>query len=176
MKSDYQYNYKLKHNEIPAIIDVETGETKSLKFKQKSTIPPHQELFEPNASFTKTFSNSWRYLDKVLEPYEYKAAHKLALKAKAFTNSLEPLNDDTIINDLVSELGISKNRVKPVLQKLFDIGVYGKFEVAQGNEGYKKYWILNPYLSFNGKLIDSAIANLFRYTKVAKAFRGEIDF
>lgn len=172
MKHDYEQTFKLKHNEAPACINQETGEVKQL-VKTNHQSDTH-ELFEPNASFSKSFSQSWRYLNRVLEPYEYKAAHTLALRAKAFTNSLEPLNDSTVILILVEELGISKNRVKPVLKKLFELGVYGKFSVAEADKPYTNYWILNPYLQFNGRVIDKSIAELFKGTFVAKAFRGEI--
>lgn len=176
MKHDYEQLFKLKHNEIPAKINQETGEIVPLKKSIANRKEDNDNIvFESSATFTKTYTKAWLYLDKVLEPYEYKAAHKLAMKAKAFTNSLEPLNDFTVINELVEELGISKNRVKPVVEKLFKLGVYGRFEVADPNKEYTKFWILNPYLSFNGKVISQSIADLFKNTIVAKAFRGEIQ-
>lgn len=169
---DYEQTFKLKHNEVPAKINQETGEIKELR-KANHLSDSHVE-FEPNAQFSKSYPNSWRYLKKVLKPHEYMAAHSLALKAKAFTNSLEPLNDQTIYSILVEELGIGKNQVKPVLQKLFDLGVYGKFAVAEADKPYTNYWILNPYLQFNGRVLDKSISELFKGTIVAKAFRGEI--
>lgn len=169
---DYEQTFKLKHNEIPACINQETGEVKQLA-KTNHHSDSH-ELFEPSASFNKSFTQSWKYLSNMLEPHEYKAAHKLAMKAKAFTNSLEPLNDETVYIILIEELGVGKNQIKAVLKKLFDLGVYGKFAVAEANKPYTNYWILNPYLQFNGRVIDKSIAELFKGTFVAKAFRGEI--
>lgn len=176
MKHDYEQVYKLKHNEAPAKINRETGEVIELrKPNHKRDESDDRVLFEPNASFSKSYTKSWTYLNKVLKPHEFKSAYTLALKAKAFTNSLEPLNDSTVVTILVEELGVGKNQVKAVLQRLFDLGVYGKFEVADPNKEYTKFWILNPYLSFNGKVISQSIADLFKNTIVAKAFRGEIN-
>lgn len=169
----YEQIIKLHHNEVPAKVNLETGEIKQV-IQTKRKLPQGKTIFEPDASFYKSYTKSWIYLDKVLKPHEYKAAHRLAMKAKAFTNSLEPLNDDTLVSTLVEELGVGKNQVKQVLEKLFDLGVYGRFEVAEPGKKYTKYWLLNPYLSFNGKVIDVAIADLFKNTLVAKAFRGEI--
>ncbi len=174
-KTDYSHTFDLLHNEAPAKINLETGEVKMLT-KPMGKSNPDKMKFEPNAQFSKTYTKSWKYLDKVLKPHEFKAAYRLACKAKAFTNSLEPLNDETVLSILVEELGISKNQVKPVLKHLFDLGVYGKFEVADSKNSYTRYWILNPYLSFNGTWIDKTIADLFKDTLIAKAFRGEIVF
>ncbi len=174
VNKDYEQTLKLKHNELPAKINAETGELVPLRKKRTQPEGNDTIVFEPKATFHKSFTKSWIYLDKILKPHEYKAAHKLAFKAKAFTNSLEPLNDDTLINILVEELGVGKNQVKQVLQKLFVLGVYGKFEIAEYGKPFTKYWILNPYLSFNGKVINKSVAELFKNTLVAQAFRGEI--
>ena len=90
--------------------------------------------------------------------------------AEAYTNSLEPLNDETTINQLASLFGISRNKVTPTLKKLFQLGVYAKFEVVKPDVPYTKYWILNPFLSFNGRTLDSDIANLFIGTVIEKEF------
>lgn len=166
----YTAEYNLNHNEVPAKVNVETGETTTL-MKRPNNIPEGKRVFEPDALFRKDYTNSWKFLERNLKPIEFKAAFTLALKAKANTNSLEPLSDSTTIPELMEVLGISKNVVKPLLKKLWSIGVYGKFEVSEVGKPYTKYWILNPYLSFSGKLIDSDIAELFSKTHIAKAFR-----
>lgn len=133
-------------------------------------IPEDHELFEPKASFRKDYTNSWMFLERVLKPIEFKAAFALALKAKANTNSLEPLNDDTAKSELMAILGVSKNMVNPILEKLYILGVYGRFDVYEVNKPYTKYWVFNPYLSFQGKLLKSDIALLFKNTHCARAF------
>jgi len=164
----YKVEYELAHNELPAKVDAITGETQILS--KRNNIPEGKEVFEPNGIFRKDYINSWEFLDRELTPIEYKAAHTLAMLAKANTNSLEPLNDDATLKELMEVLNVSINKVKPILSKLWDLGVYGKFEIKEADKPYTKYWLFNPYLSFSGKLIHSDIATLFSGTHCAKAF------
>ena len=168
----YTTQVKLNHNEVPAKINMETGEVLTIS-KRHNNIPEGKEVFEPTAIFRKDYTNSWKFLNKYLTALEFKVAHTIALMARANTNSLEPLNDETTIPQLMEILGVSKNKVKPILDKLWDLGVYGKFEIKEVNKPYTKYWVLNPYLSFSGKLISSDIATMFRNTHIAKAFYDE---
>jgi hypothetical protein len=49
---------------------------------------------------------------------------------------------------------VGKNNINKVIEKLFKLGVIGKFEVCDsGVNIHHKYWIFNPYLHFNGKTI-----------------------
>lgn len=166
----YKQEIALFHNESPAAIDNETGELRQISTKNNHSIKEDHELFEPKASFRKDYTNSWMFLERVLKPIEFKAAFALALKAKANTNSLEPLNDDTAKSELMAILGVSKNMVNPILEKLYILGVYGRFDVYEVNKPYTKYWVFNPYLSFQGKLLKSDIASLFKNTHCARAF------
>lgn len=165
----YRDYMDLEHNEIPAAINQETGEIRTRK-KRKSNIPVGNEVFEPKASFRKDYTNSWSFLKRVLTPLEFKAAFTLALLARASSNSLEPINDSTSYQSLSETTGVSINKIKPVLKKLYDLGVYGGFDVAEVGKQYTKYWIFNPYLSFQGQIVRSDIAQLFRNTHCAKAF------
>lgn len=176
MKKDFDYveEVKLLHNELPAKVNQETGEITIVKKKgrPKSIVPQGKEIWLPNGTFQKHFPQSWKWLRENTTDNEFKAAYALAQLAKAYTNSLEPLNDTTIIPELVKVTGVSKNLVGIVLHKLWKLGVYAKFEVYDYTKPYTKFWILNPYLSFNGKLIDSDIASLFKNTYVALAYRN----
>jgi len=136
----------------------------------KNNIPDDIILFEPDASFKNICSNSWLFLHRVLSANELKVAHYLSMIAKDENNSLEPLNDKVKIEELMTTFNLSKNMVKPILNKLFNLGVYGKFETVDFEKGYTNYWIFNPYLSFSGKMIKSEIASLFKNTHCAKAF------
>ena len=170
-KYDYRITLGLCNNELPAKVDRETGEV-TIATKLPNNIPLDSEIFEKDAIFQKSYSNSWRYLEATLSNLEYCVANRLALMAKANTNSLEPLNDETTIDTLVSVLKIGKNKVNTVLKKLFELGVYGKFEVVKVGVPYTKYWVFNPYLVFSGKIIKSDIARLFEGTEVEKAFNN----
>lgn len=164
---------KLQHHEVPAKLDMETGSFEEIK-KRSDNIPSDKEVWLSEATFTKTYNPSWKFLRAVLTPLEYTVAHTLALMAKANTNSLEPLNDDTTIPELIEVLGVSKNKVRPILNRLFSLGVYARFEVARKDVPYTKFWILNPYLSFFGKLISSDIANLFKGTIIEKEYHKSV--
>jgi hypothetical protein len=170
MKGQYTAEISLNQDERPMIYNNRTQEIKDIP-KYKNNIPEGKHLFEPEGIFRKDYTNSWNFLKRTLTPIEYKAAHTLAMLAKANTNSLQPLNDDTTLKELMEVLDVSKNKVKPILDKLWDLGVYGRFDVKEADKPYTKYWLFNPYLSFSGKLIHSDIATLFSGTHCAKAFK-----
>jgi hypothetical protein len=165
----YEISLKLNHDEKASKVNINTGEITILE-KKPNNIPANKEVFEPKALFKKDYTKSWIYLKSKLSAFEFSVAFELALLAKANTNSLEPLNDDTTVQQLVERFSISRNKVKPLFNKLWKLGVYGKFEVYDATKPYTKYWILNPYLSFSGKLINSDIASLFRGTEIALNF------
>lgn len=169
----YTQELQLKDNEVAAKINSETGEVTSLK-KRMNNIPENRHIFEPEGIFRKDYTKSWEFLDKVLTPLEFKIVAKLCRMAKMNTNSLAPLNDDTTIQCIAEEFSIGRNKVTPLFTKLFKLGVYAKFEAYKPDVPYTKYWILNPYLSFSGKLIHSDIAQLFIGTVIEKEFNREI--
>lgn len=169
-KQGYKKEVSLYHNETLIAVDQETGEMRDVSTNRRNNIPDGSMLFGDKAIFRKDYQNSWFFLKEVLTPIEYKAAHTLAMMAKANTNSLEPLSDESTLRELMSVLDMSINKVKPIMNKLFDLGVYGKFEVYKPERPYTRNWIFNPYLSFAGRLIKSDIAKLFVGTHCEKAF------
>jgi len=162
----------LKHNECPATMNVETGEIKVLATPKKVNNNPDLIEFEPSAIFSRSYSKSWEYLYYKTNDQEFKVAQYLAFKAKAFTNSLEPLSDESTVREIAEATGISIGKVTIVFSRLFTLGVYGKWEVSELGKGRTKYWIFNPYLSFNGKRVDKNIVTLFENTAIAKAFKS----
>ena len=168
----YNTNVRLADNEVPVKMNIETGEYQVVT-KRPNNIPEGKQIFEPDAVFRKDYTNSWKFLQKNLTPLEFSAAMALALMAKANTNSLEPINDETGVRELSEKINVSINKVNNVIKKLYELGVYGRFSVAKIDVPFKKFWILNPYLSFNGKLIHSDIAELFQGTHITKAFYNE---
>jgi hypothetical protein len=170
---EYTKEISLQHNEIPATLNIETGEIKIVKKgRPKKSIPNGKQLWLPNAIFNKSFPQSWKWLESVTTPLEFKCAVLLGLKAKAFTNSLEPFDDETCLRDISEQLNISLGVVSYTMKKLFTLGVYGRFETYTPDKPYSKYWLFNPFLSFNGKLINSDIAALFQGTYCAMAYQG----
>ena len=161
---DYTKQIRLKHYETPAKINVYTGEV--TKVVNHNNIPVGKELFEPNAMFRKSFDATEEFLDDVLTPLEFKVVARMCRMSKMNTNSLEPLSDSSTILEIAEELHINRRDVSKILDKLYDLGVYGKFEICKENTGYTKYWILNPYIRFQGKTISSDIKHLFEGTKI----------
>lgn len=168
----YTQEVKLADNESVMKVNKETGEIKEV-IKRPNNIPEGKELFEPDALFKKDYTKSWKFLQKHLTPLEMSASMALALMAKANTNSLEPINDETGVREISKRINVSVNKVTSVLKKLYDLGVYAKFSVSKIDMPFKKFWILNPYLSFSGKLIHSDIAELFIDTHIERAFHDE---
>lgn len=170
-QQDYNSEIRLNHNELPAKVNSETGEitivplVHSDRIRHKISSSDLVE-FEPGLAFRKDYNLSWKFLDENLNPTEFKAAWKLAIMAKANTNSLEPLSNDTTLKDLAVFLSIGKNQIDKILKRLWSLGVYGKFEVADADKPFKRFWILNPYLSFSGKYIDGSIKTIFDGTKI----------
>lgn len=165
---DYIQKVKLNHNEIPAKINLETGEVIGITNKKNQDL--QLVKFNFGGMFKKDYNNSWKFLLRELSPLEISAVNYLCSLAKMNTGSLEPLNDSSTVRELHIHLNVGVNKVNAVLKKLFLYGVYGKFEVYNPDKPYSKYWIINPFLSFAGDLIDQEIINLFKHTYIAKAY------
>lgn len=163
LRPDYSYEIPLKHNEIPAKINVETGEVKSVGKKRGKPNPDFQNFNLMNV-YTRFNDKAWQLLKTQTTDSELKCALTLATMAKAYTNSLVPLNDDTTQSDLAEILGINRKTVNKHIDKLFRLGVIGKFEVFKADEIHTKYWVFNPYLAFNGDKIRIGVSTLFEGT------------
>lgn len=169
-KIGYSVTVGLGHDEVAARVNSDTGEVVLLG---KGRVPEGKELVS-FGKFSRCHTDAWIYLEKRLSTLEFAVASRMALMAGAYTNSLMPLNDESTVVELSYRLGIGVNKAKSVTNKLFELGVFAKFDVKEVDVDYKKYWIFNPYLSFNGRVIDSSMRNLFRNTLPAKVMRGEI--
>lgn len=167
---DYEKVVKLKHNQIPARIDIDTGEVKALKSRELPEKYKDTELWEPEKTFRKVYNSGWVFLQKVLTPIQLKAALYLSLKAAPYSNSLEPLSDETTYKELSELTGIGINQVSKTFKTLFSFGVYAKMRIVE-NSQEKEYWVFNPYLSFNGRRIEKGLMDLFKNTDIAKVVR-----
>jgi len=116
-----------------------------------------------STGYVYTNNNVMRFLLKSLTPIEFRAAMSLShLSGKE--NVISGLNNRSTLNDYMRAFDVSINKVKPILSKLKDVGVY---------ETIGNALILNPYLSFAGRLIESDVAELFKNTHCARAFYNE---
>lgn len=128
----------------------------------------NESLVDVKTLFSKDFPDAWAFLIRELSEQELKVAILMSLKASMNGNILKPLTDDTTVLELVQEFGVSKNNINPIIKKLFEYGVYSKSTV-HNIDGMGRYWTLNPFLSFKGKLFDRHLAEEFKKTHVGKA-------
>lgn len=161
----YTQQLNLKDNEIPAKINLETGELTEVKAKS-SFIPDGYSRLN-----YKHFGMLNLDVTKKLENYftntELSVIFKMISRCDFNSNSLKPLNDDMSLRDLADEFGISKSSVPKVFSKLFSMGVYATFRITEDQEE-QLYWILNPYIFWRGRLRNDAIFNHFNKTDIAK--------
>jgi hypothetical protein len=118
-------------------------------------------------SYHRRSNRGWELLRQMVTPRQYIVADKLANMARAFTSSLEPLNPDSTISEVSNVLGVNRNTIKDDIDRLFKVGVIGKFEVYDKNERHTKYWLFNTFLSFNGDVIKEGVEDLFKNTYFA---------
>lgn len=171
----YDVKVSLKHHESLAKIDKTTGEITEVKTKAKVLTKDGEEMLKPDFGlFARTYTDTWKVVQRQMSSLEFACACRLALYAKAYTNSLMPLCDNASLIEKSNMLGVSVNMVGKVAKKLHDLGVYGKWgdikEIKEGEE-HKRYWVFNPYLSFNGRVIEKPLVDLFKDTIPARIYK-----
>lgn len=165
-------NYKFKDGEMLAIYDTYTNKVKDIP-RKPNNIPEGKEVFSKDAKFTKSYDKSWEFLTEVLTPKEFLVTKKLCLMANPSDNSLAPMNDESTLVYLAKEVSIHRNHVKKIFDKLFLLGIYGKFKISKPDVQYTNYWVVNPYLSIKTRIMFSDISTLFNNTIIHMAHRGD---
>lgn len=177
----YKPNVQLKHNEIPAAVSVDTGEIRVIN-QRPNNLPEGKEIWNGNGKFAKLYDKAWNYMLEVFSPLEFKIIAQMISMASINSNSLKPLNDNTTINELATTFNIHRNSVTKLFTKLSNHGIYAEFNFHKAPLSFDpndpstfnnpsiecKYWVLNPYIIFRGKTIDSALVDLFRSSKLSK--------
>ena len=167
--STYERTIRLRHDEAAAKVNKRTGEFMEVA-KRPNNIPDDKELFEPNAKFTKCYKRTWGFLKTILNDTEYRIVHEMSMMAKPRTNSLEPLNNATSLSYLADKFSISKTTAFRIFTKLKGIGVYAEISVEEDFEE-KNFWILNPYISFNSRVVPAIYVEIFGNTTIGKQFK-----
>lgn len=162
----YESSMKLGHNEKLVAVNVETGE---LRETRPNNIPEDKTVFK-NGSFTKHYTRAWEFLELHLDNKEIGVVHKLIRRAAIHSNSLYPLSDETSLRILSKELSVGVNQVQKVKQKLLTLGVYASTSIME-DKVLTTYWLLNPYLAFNGRFPERTLVKLFHNTELAKYCR-----
>ena len=168
----YSRTIKLEDNEIPAKINKETGEIIEEKQPRKyNRLKEGETMVLPEALFHKGFDFTNQFLMSKLNKTEWWILSVMISKAKPNTNSLEPLDDETSFRELELIFNTDRRILRAALKKLFDLGVYARFSVAEVNNPCQTYWILNPYISFKGRVTRTDIIRLFDNTIIALEYK-----
>lgn len=156
---------KLKDNEAAHVVNKETGEYRELK-KRPNNIPKGKSLL--NYKFTKLNQSVIKKLksQNIFNMEEIGVITYMASICEYNTNSLKPLSNDSSVRELEDFFGINKNRVKKILDNLFKRGVYLSIKIYENEE--KEYWVLNPWISWKGKLQDDSIFTHFKDTFITR--------
>ena len=160
------FEITLNNNELPAKVNSETGEIKTITPK-RNNIPAGKEIHYSEGMFTKSYEKAWDYLLDYLTPVELQIVTRMSHMARPASNSLEPLNNKSTVQEIADTFHIHRNSVPKMFEKLLKAGVYAEFRFV-AYDGIRHYWVLNPYISFKGKIINSALVDLFRETNIAK--------
>lgn len=168
----YKRELELKHDEAPAKVNVLTGEVTVVQTKVINNGMSNHRLMP---IYQKRNPPAWKWLKNRTSSAEYNIADELALMAEAYTSSLKPLNDETTTTALAEMLGVPRKRIMQYIDTLFKLGVIAKFEIYEHNDGLMKYWLFNPFLSFNGAQIKDSVSALFSRTTIAVEFGRYIN-
>lgn len=103
----YTRNLKLKDHEIPAKINLETGEITKVR-NMFNSFPEGKELWLKDEKFSKTFTYSWKFLAKNLSSDEIKVLVVMTLLAQPGTNSMPPLNEEVSMLQMEEYFGVSR--------------------------------------------------------------------
>jgi predicted transcriptional regulator len=172
----YEKVIKLKHHEKAAKINLETGAVEEIEGKErvvKKPKDPTMNFFISSESYSRFFTKAWLLLETQTTDVEFKVAYKMSMMAHAYTNSLEPLRPESTMKELADFFNVDRRKILTIIEKLFKLGVIGKFQVYDRFENHHNYWVFNPYLSFNGKIIKKDVQGLFdktHYAALAKDF------
>ena len=161
----YKKEIVLHHNEIASKINVNTGEVIPL-MNRPNNIPEGRSKLDYKRFGMLNLDLSIK-LEKYFSNLEIAVIYKLINRVDFNNNSLNPLNDDVSIRMLADEFNISINSVPKVFSRLKEMGVYAQLDISEDSED-RKYWILNPYLFWRGKLKDDSLFITFSKTDVAK--------
>ena len=161
----YSKTIKLKDNESLAKINQETGEV-TVVGNRANNIPDGKSKLD-YTNFSIINNEMLKVLLAECSSTEIKVILHLIYLSNFNNNSLQPLNDDTSTRELASIFGIDHKTVKKIFSNLKYLGVYLQLNITEV-DGQKEYWILNPYISWKGKLKYDSLFETFRLTRIVK--------
>ena len=159
----YEKRLMLRHHEGVMKVNYDTGEVVDCSDGILGSNSMNASCFFNPGGFNKQYSRSWDYLLENLNNIELGIISRMSMMAKMRSNSLAPLNDRTSMSKLGEVFGVDRRIVGRIFDKFLKMGVYAEFKFGDGSE-IRHYWVLNPFISFNGKTIDKSLVELFSET------------
>lgn len=160
----YNKNLLLKDNEVAAKVNIETGEVISVSNGNRLMPEGMKKLRYNNFSILNNEIAS--RLGDIFTNEEMGVILYMISISEIGTNSLKPLCDEMSLRESSEYLRLNKNRVKSITEKLFRFGVYLSIRIYEDEE--KEYWVLNPNISWRGRLIHDSIFLHFKDTLVSR--------
>lgn len=154
----------LDRDEKPAKINMDTGEI-SLYEKRQGGNFNNTKLFI-DKPFQRVYIEEWNKLDKQLSTREFMFTTRLSRIAQPFTNSLKPYGPKSTTLELAEAFQTDRRYINAIIKKLIKLNVIAVYKANDIESAIEKHldgcWIFNPYLSFNGSVINKNILNLFK--------------
>lgn len=160
----YEKTHRYRHNERPAKIDISTGEIKEFPVRVNNL--PVGKKFLRYMDFAIVNNSAIVKLRSLLDNESMGVVFYMISMADFNTNSLSPLCDGLTIRDKAMILNISKNKVEKICSRLFFWGVFLTMRVCE--ESDKEYWVLNPNISWKGKMVDDSLFHFFKKTRLSR--------
>lgn len=163
----YKIELKLNHNEAPAKINKETGEVIVVGNKPNN-LPEGKSKLDYN-NFCILNTSASKELTLLFSNEELGVIFHMVLMADFNTNALKPLNNDLSIRCKADILNLPRRKVLAITDKLFRYGVYMSVKIFENDAN--EYWVLNPYLSWKGKLKNDSLFYMFSDCPISKLLR-----
>lgn len=164
----YTQNLKLKHNEVPAKIDMETGEVITIS-RRVNNLPEGKSKLDYDRFHIKNDNLSNLVRNGIITHEENSIISLMCSMAEMGTNALKPITDETSLLLLADEFSVNRNRIGKVIERLRTLGVF--LQIRYFSHSQQKdvtYWVLNPNISWKGRLKDDSIFNHFHDTTITK--------
>jgi hypothetical protein len=160
---------RLLECEVLGVIDKDSGEVREIKKRMNNLPDGKSPLVYDSFSIFNTGGSA--KLLPFFSNVELGVIMRMVIKSEYGTNSLRPFNDESGVREIADEFGISKSSVGKIFQKLFQFGVYLQLKVGEV-DGAKEYWVLNPNISWKGRLRQDSLFAHFANTLVTKIING----
>jgi len=164
----YTAQIKLRHNEVPAKIDLETGEIMEIN-KKPNNIPDGKSKLDYDRFHIKNDRLSNLVKNGIISHEENSIISLMCSMAEMGTNALKPITDDTSLLLLGDHFSINRHRVGKVIDRLRILGVF--LQIRYYSDSQQKeltYWVLNPNISWKGRLKDDSMFMHFSDTTITK--------